>query len=448
MNTELEKLNTISLCVIAGREEATIARMLDSFHGCFDELCLVIATGAQEPDDTETIAREWCDRNLVAFDHATYRNEAHAQDWPHVDDFAEARTWSFSLANCSWVMWADCDDVFTGDAEALREVLENDETTDIHHFGYDVANAGKLVTRERLIRASTLDDGAAWYGSIHENFRACSTHKQTTHAEAWWRHEPIEEKRPSSDRNLRILSHALNDAPTYAFYVHQDHFLNRDRAKAQKWGDVFLSFPVSDASLRYQAHLNLSAIATKHSEASRHALAAYWLFPYREALAALVNCAFQEHDGKKALRFAKLLVETPKPAEPLWCHEPRWYGWHGADLHERALRLNGDMLDLGHWNEPIVLIHETNKADLGFVQARDLWMTAASNPHDVCHVFLMPSAEMNDKWFKSFNRVGSGEWCDFLAALPDDVIVQRINSESVPKPGWDLEAINEQELSE
>jgi hypothetical protein len=440
VNTELEKLNTISLCVIAGREEKTITRMLDSFVGTFDELVLVIATGSKPDDNTETLARAWCDRNLVAFESTTYNNAAHAEDWPHVDDFAAARNLAFALAGSRWLLWADCDDVFTGDAEALREFLENDDATDIHHFGYDVSNAGKLVKRERLIRASTLRDGAAWYGAIHENFRACSTHKQTKHDETWWLHEPIAEKRPSSDRNLRILSHTLNDAPTYAFYVHQDHFLNRDREKAQKWGDVFLSFPVSDASLRYQAHLNLSAIATRHSEASRHALAAYWLFPHREAIAALVNCAFQENEAEKALHFAKLLIATPEPTKPLWCHEPRWYGWHGWDLYSRALRLAG-VHDQRYGGESILLLHETDESDARFVQDRDLWMTSAKNPHGVFHLFSVPDDQIDSKWFKSFAREKRSEIDYYVGDHWDDV--KKIEPGDVPTIGWDEQFENE-----
>ena len=440
MNTELEKLNTISLCVIAGREEKTITRMLDSFLGTFDELVLVIATGSKPADDTEMLAREWCDRNLVAFQSTTYRNKAHAENWPHVDDFAAARNLSFSSAQSRWLLWSDCDDVFTGEAEALREVLENDEATDIHHFGYDVANAGKLVKRERLIRASTINDGAAWYGAIHENLRACSTHKQAAHAEAWWRHEPMDEKRSSSNRNLRILSHALNDAPAYSFYVHQDHFLNRNRAKAQKWGDVFLAMPVTDASLRYQTHLNLSAIATTHSEASQHALAAYWDFPFREALAALVNCAFQEHDAKKALYFAKLLIDTPVPSEPVWCHEPRWYGWHGQDLYNRARRLAGECVT-EYAGETIVLIHETDESDVSFVQDRDLWMTSATQPSNVFHLFSVPDDQFESKWFASFAREKRSKIADWVGSRW--YYVKKIKPGDVPTIGWDEQFENE-----
>jgi hypothetical protein len=283
-----------------------------------------------------------------------------------------------------------------------------------------------------------MNDGAAWYGAIHENFRACSTHRQTIHAEAWWRHEPMDEKRSSSDRNLRILSHALNDAPAYSFYVHQDHFLNRDRAKAQKWGDVFLSMPVSDASLRYQTHLNLSAIATTHSEASRHALAAYWLFPHREALAALVNCAFQEHEPEKALRFANLLAETPEPMEPLWCHEPRWYGWHGKDLLERAQRLSGKLPANEIETKRIVLIHKSDRNDPAFVQDRDLWMTSAKHPEDVQHVFVVPDADMDHKWFRSFARVDRSQLVDLLSRLEDSTTAKHIKPGETPTLHWDL----------
>jgi hypothetical protein len=201
--------------------------------------------------------------------------------------------------------------------------------------------------------------------------------------------------------------------------------------------------PVSDASLRYQTHLNLSAIATTHSEASRHALAAYWLFPYREALAALVNCAFQQHEPEKALRFANLLVQTPEPMEPLWCHEPRWYGWHGQDLYHRAQRLAGEV-NATYSGQRIVLLHETNKDDARFVQQRDQWMSTAGDPEGVFHLFSVPDDQMHNKWFASFATCAAGDVVDFMADLPDATVkIKTIKPGDVPTPHWDTELLAE-----
>ena len=64
----------LSLCVIAGNETAHIKTMLDSFAGVIDELSLVRAIGSQEPDDTEQLARDWCERNAVPLIFSDYRD--------------------------------------------------------------------------------------------------------------------------------------------------------------------------------------------------------------------------------------------------------------------------------------------------------------------------------------------------------------------------------------
>ena len=435
-----ESEETISFCVIAGLEEATIVRMLDSFRGCFDELCLVIAQGSKAEDQTLTLAQEWSKRNNVECQCSVYHNAIEAESWPHVDDFAAARNKAFNMASSDWILWADCDDVFVGKSSQIRSIAVEEADADVHHFGYDVANAGKLVSRERLIRRSTITAGASWHGAIHENFRARSNHTHKKHNLTLWRHAPIEDRPPSSDRNLRILSKELNDAPAYSFYVHQDFYLRGEHTKAKKWAEVFLAMPVSDASLRYQAHLNLSAMATEHRLAAQHALAAYWDFPFREALAALVNCAFQEHNATKALYFAKLLIDTPIPAEPVWCHEPRWYGWHGQDLYNRARRLAGECVT-EYAGETIVLIHETDESDVSFVQDRDLWMTSATQPSAVFHLFSVPDDQFDSKWFASFAREKRSKISDWVGSRWDDV--KKIKPGDVPTIGWDEQFENE-----
>lgn len=428
----------ISLCVIAGNEAAAIVRMLESFAPCFDELCLVIATGATPSDVTSKIAVEWCKARGVSAHCTHYFNRREGETYPHVDDFAAARNLSFQIATGDWLIWADCDDVFVGDAEALRNIAADTGTEAVHHFPYDVANAGKWVSRERMFHVSLLEEGARWHGAIHENFRVPSTAQHKVHGAPVWRHEPQPGKPSSGDRNLRILSAQLADAPANAFYVHQDYHLRGERAKSIKWGNVFLSFPVSDRSLRYQTHLNLSATADTHAEAARHALAAYWLYPYREALAALVNCAFQEDDATKALHFANMLINTPRPKDPLWCHEPRWYGWHGRDLLNRAERMAGPLRPLPALGYRCVLIHHTSKGDAHAVQARDAWMSTASDPHGVLHAFALPDADVNDRWFRSFVRCAESDVPRYRALASEQFArVREITSADVPVAGWD-----------
>ena len=76
----------ISLCLIVGNVEEYIDRCLTSFAPIADEIVIVRAIGAQEPDKTLDISREKF--GAITFE---YRNAPGHEDWPHVDDFAAAR---------------------------------------------------------------------------------------------------------------------------------------------------------------------------------------------------------------------------------------------------------------------------------------------------------------------------------------------------------------------
>jgi glycosyltransferase involved in cell wall biosynthesis len=442
----------ISLCVIAGNEDRAIGKMLESFKDCFDELSLVMARGDTKPDETYFVASHWCRDNRKDFLAISYHNAPESEKWPHVDNFAGARNRSFENATGDWLMWADCDDVFVGDAAQLRAIIADPKTEDVHHFPYDVANAGKLTMRERLMRSEVMAGGGRWVGAVHENFRTRSTHRHKTHAaetDPTWRHEPAHDKPASPGRNLRILRGQLAETPIWLFYTHQEYYLQQNRAMAQKFGELFLAIGGTDDSFRYQANLNLSAIAEKHADASRYALAAYWIFPYREALAALVNCAFQECNPVKAMHFAQALVDTDVPHEKPWCHEPRWYGWHGDDLFCRAYRLmygdkDGDQNRMDEFDPNILLVHETTEATAGSVQLRDAWMSTAKHPDWIWHAFKLPDAEVDSKWFKSFERFKASEESEYIRKIATWLmktprIVRIDETTPAPKMGWDVE---------
>jgi glycosyltransferase involved in cell wall biosynthesis len=442
----------ITLCIIAGNEERAIVSMLESFRDCFDELSLVIARGVAPCDKTLEFVISWCIANQKDRVIHHYRNATENEQWPHVDDFAAARNLSFSHATGDWLLWADCDDVFVGNAAELRAICNDPNAADVHHFPYDVTNAGKLTQRERLIRYEVLAAGGKWVGAVHENFRARSTHTHKTHAaktDPTWRHEPAHDKPASPGRNLRILRGQLAESHIWVFYTHQEYFLQGNHRLARKYGELFLAMPNAEDSFRYQANLNLSAIAEKHADAARYALAAFWVFPYREALASLVNCAFQERNPTKAMHFAQALVDTDEPHEKPWCHEPRWYGWHGNDLFCRAGRYHygdeyGDEIRAEHTIPEIILIHETTETTVGAVQLRDAWLSTAASPERIWHAFKLPDGQENSEWFKSFERFAASKATEYvqritLATRNGPHRIFRID-ENTPAPivGWDL----------
>jgi len=112
-----------SLCVIVGNVAEYIERCLRNFAPHFDEVVLVRAIGAAEPDATIEIGQRICGELGLSIVIGEYRNKPGHEDWRHVDDFAAARQMAFDAAQYPLVMWADTDDVI--DIESIkRDVAE------------------------------------------------------------------------------------------------------------------------------------------------------------------------------------------------------------------------------------------------------------------------------------------------------------------------------------
>jgi len=422
----------ITLCVIAGREAATITRFLNSWRDCFDSLVLVEAIGNQDCDETLSLATDWCRANGKLIDVSAYANAAGC-NWPHVDSFAAARNQAFINAcermswaldfDPDWLFWADVDDLFSGDPQAFRAKCKA-TGVDLWRFRYEIPDAGKVMYRERLVRADVWRAGKAkWVGAVHEVIATDSSVRMADTFVCAWVHKPTEEKERDPKRNLRILTAQLHDAPTNLFYVAQEYHAAGNVANMQRFARLFLDMPNGDAAQQYQARLWLCAAADTHAEASQHALAAYWLFPHAEACAALVRCAMQEDRAEAALQWARTLVNTPVPSKPLWCHEPRWYGWAGQDLHWRAWRMNGQPVP----PRDINLYHRTSDPKSA-VQLREIWMARAAHPSMVEFGFIAETVSAKH-WLRQFAL-----WTD--DALP--VGAREIKAGEMPEQDWDL----------
>lgn len=87
------KDTTISLCMIVKNEEKVLARCLDSVADLVDEI-IIVDTGSW--DDTKEIAARYTDR---------------IYDYVWCDDFADARNFSFSLAQMDYIYAPDADEV-------------------------------------------------------------------------------------------------------------------------------------------------------------------------------------------------------------------------------------------------------------------------------------------------------------------------------------------------
>lgn len=101
---------TISLCMIVKNEEKVLKRCLDSLKGLVDEM-IIVDTGST--DKTKEIASQYTDK---------------IYDYVWIDDFADARNFSFSKATKDYIYCADADEVLDevnrGRFMDLKQVLD------------------------------------------------------------------------------------------------------------------------------------------------------------------------------------------------------------------------------------------------------------------------------------------------------------------------------------
>jgi hypothetical protein len=217
-----------------------------------------------------------------------------------------------------------------------------------------------------------------------------------------WHHEPIAIKQDNRKRNLAILGRSVSDSATQYFYIHQEHYCAGNKAAAEQFGRIAISFPNLDDSFRYEVQLNLARLVSSRRDAMQFAMSAHGVFPWcREAIASIILLAFERNDGKRASFWASRMLALPEPAgkDRPWTHEVKWYGWAGHDLAARAFRLNGQLGDAvamqfvfhKHKEPKIRLVQKTLGNSTRSVSFRDAWLSTAAKPETIEHRFLVRS---------------------------------------------------------
>ena len=439
---------TISLCVICGNEAHHIGALLKSFAGRIHELSLVRAIGAQAPDATEKIAREWCAANDVAFVFSEYQNGVTAQAWKHVDSFAKARNQAFSQAGCEWLVWADCDDTLTEADDLAAKLDELSDDVLMVRCPYDVRGTGKKLQRERFIRRTAFEQGRIWHHDVHENLLLLPNDKHVEWKSPVWVHAPAAIKQDNRKRNLAILGRSVSEAATQYFYIHQEHYCAGNKPAAEQFGRLAISFPNLEDSFRYEVLLNLARLVASRRESMNFAMSAHGVFPWcREAIASIIMLHFERNDGKMASWWASQLLRLPEPPakDRPWTHEAKWYGWAGHDLAARAYRLADQSADAAalqlvyhrHAEPTIRLNQKTLGNSTKSVSFREAWLATAAKPERVEHYFQVSADDSETvKMAKQFlHVVGAG------ADEPQREIVINIEDGMVPPHDWDERVI-------
>ena len=200
-------MRTISLCMIVRDEEDVLERCLDSVKDLVDEI-VIVDTGSV--DKTKEIAMKYT-KNIYDF------------EW--IDDFAEARNFSFSKATKDYIMWLDADDVIEEEErERFLELKKNiDYSVDIYMLKYKV-DQDTVLNRERLLKRSA---NFKWVSPIHEVIIPTGNIK---YSDVMITHK--KEKIKDLNRNLNIFRKMIDegiefdDRQEYC-YAKELYYLNR-----------------------------------------------------------------------------------------------------------------------------------------------------------------------------------------------------------------------------
>ncbi|MBS7530921.1 glycosyltransferase family 2 protein [Hazenella sp. IB182353] len=190
---------TISLCMIVRDEERTLERCLSSIEDIVDEI-IIVDTGST--DKTIEIAKKFTDRIY------TYQ-------W--IDDFADARNFSFQFATKEYILWLDADDYLTEEnVEKFKRLKYSlNRSYDAVSMIYRLDNDAFTFRKHRLIRRSP---HLRWKGFVHEYLEV---HGNYLHSEIEVQHKKAKE---ITDRNLQIYNKYLKEgrqftAPDYYHYA-------------------------------------------------------------------------------------------------------------------------------------------------------------------------------------------------------------------------------------
>ena len=144
----------LSLCMIVKDEENVIRRCLDSVINIVDEI-IIVDTGST--DTTKEIVKEYTSK---------------IYDFKWIDDFSEARNFSFSKASKEYILWMDADEYFDKENQEKLIKLKSNLSNNIDAVTFETNMLGCNNTcftfigrRNRIVKK---DKDFRWIGFVHE----------------------------------------------------------------------------------------------------------------------------------------------------------------------------------------------------------------------------------------------------------------------------------------
>lgn len=292
--------------MIVKNEEKYLQKCLESVSGIVDEINIV-DTGST--DATKEIAAKFTDR---------------IYNYTWIDDFADARNYSFSKATKDYILWLDADDIIKEEDKnkliELKKSINYDDADMIkvtYNYSFDSnGNVTLSVLRERLLKRAS---NYRWQEPIHEYILASG--KIKIHSEIAVTHTGNNER--NADRNLKILKR-LNDNstlnPRNLHLLSNELYLNGRYEEAvyyfKKYIDTYgttekfytynLVFYMVDCYIRLKEHATAIQTALKIFE---------YITPDADVLTKLGICYDALGKTDNAIFWTEMALNIQKPSE-------------------------------------------------------------------------------------------------------------------------------------
>jgi len=231
--------------MIVRDEERTLEKCLSSVADLVDQI-VIVDTGSI--DKTKEIAQKFTQDIF---------------DFKWIDDFSEARNFSFSKANMDYIMWLDADDVILPeDREKLLKLKKSfDPLADAFSMNYncDFDKYGNPTVSVRRIRIVKRSKKFKWKGAVHEDLISalsvklidtdivithCQIHKQTNRNLKIYENRLLAGKKFSSQdcfHYARELHHNKMYEKAVKFYL---KFLKNNKSSEEN--KIFVCFRLAD----------------------------------------------------------------------------------------------------------------------------------------------------------------------------------------------------------
>ena len=205
------KRKTVSLCVIARDEEATIGMAIKSVLALVDEV-IVVDTGSR--DNTRIIAEGY---------------GARVVDVPWEDDFSAVRNTALAEAGCDWILVLDADEYLQPVRPVEFQRLLHDPTAAGYRLRLVSADVADVADRENRVRLFRNAPEIRYQYPINERILpalaewAVAGGLQVLESDLAVMHEPRDgdNRTRKRERNLRILRKAVVSYPDEPYFPYQ-----------------------------------------------------------------------------------------------------------------------------------------------------------------------------------------------------------------------------------